>query len=101
MRMPEEFCAIKITATHAHNMTPRPAAASAFESQKISGIALLLQALTKLCKSVYPWDSVSEMQFIKEPLLQGLCYSSYACPEAIQTNNMDYGTHGCMGKTLC
>jgi len=75
-------------------MTPRPAAASAPESQKISGIAQsLLQAFTKLCKSVYPWDIVSEIQAIDKPLLHGLCYSRYACPEAIQTNNMDYGTH--------
>ncbi len=34
------------------------------------------QAFTKLCKLVYPWESVSEIQSIKEPWV--------ACIEAAQ-----------------
>ena len=26
----------------------------------------MIQAFTKLCKSVHPWESVSEIQYIKE-----------------------------------
>ena len=32
----------------------------------LTGTYRLLQALTKLCNQVYPWESVSEIQLIKE-----------------------------------